>query len=42
VSRNGIGEVRDDSYTVLDIGSFVERYVSRWKRVRKSRGRIRM
>jgi hypothetical protein len=42
VSRNGIRKVRDDGNAVPGIRSLVQRCVSGWSSVRKSRGRIRM
>jgi len=42
VSGNGIGEVRDNSNTVLYIRSLVERSIDRQRGVRKSRGRVEM
>jgi hypothetical protein len=41
VSRNGIGEVRDDCKAVPGIRGFVGRCINEWQCVRKSRGRVR-
>jgi hypothetical protein len=40
VSRNSVGEVRDDSKAILDIGSFVRGCVIGRGGVRKSRGGV--
>jgi hypothetical protein len=42
VSRNGIGEVRDNSEAISGIGSIIRRGVNGQGGVRKSRGRVRM
>jgi hypothetical protein len=41
VSRNGIGELGDDSDAVPGIGSLIRGHVVRRGGMRKSRGRIR-
>ena len=42
VSRNGIGEVRDDCKAVSGIRGFIGRCINGWQCSRKSRGRVRM
>jgi hypothetical protein len=42
VSRNGIGEVRDDSKAVPGLRDFIEGYINGWRGVRKSRGSVRI
>jgi hypothetical protein len=42
VSRNSIGEVRDNSNTILGIRGLVGRCINGWGGMRKSRGRVRM